>query len=80
METWRLQRSQAAARSSGGIAPQFSKCARCKLAYYCSKECQVVDWKSRHIKVCKKAAGQRASTANVGRMLQMMSERDELRG
>ena len=54
---------------------KFSKCARCKLPYYCSKECQVADWKSRHNKMCKKAAEQRASTAKVGRLLQMMSER-----
>jgi hypothetical protein len=28
------------------------KCQRCKVTYYCSKECQVADWKS-HKKVCK---------------------------
>jgi hypothetical protein len=28
------------------------KCQRCKVAYYCSKECQVGDWKS-HKKECK---------------------------
>jgi hypothetical protein len=28
------------------------KCQRCKVAYYCSKECQVADWKS-HKKECK---------------------------
>jgi hypothetical protein len=31
------------------------KCQRCKIAYYCSKECQVADWKS-HKKVCKALA------------------------
>jgi hypothetical protein len=33
------------------------KCNRCKLAYYCSKECQVTDWKS-HKKTCE-AVGSR---------------------
>jgi hypothetical protein len=28
------------------------KCQRCKLAYYCNKECQVADWK-RHKETCK---------------------------
>jgi SET domain-containing protein len=28
------------------------KCQRCKIAYYCSKECQVADWK-RHKRPCK---------------------------
>jgi hypothetical protein len=28
------------------------KCQRCKAAYYCSKECQVADWKN-HKKRCK---------------------------
>jgi len=31
---------------------QFSTCTRCKWASYCSKECQVGDWK-RHKKECK---------------------------
>jgi len=30
----------------------MSKCARCKLAMYCSRECQVADWK-RHKKQCQ---------------------------
>jgi hypothetical protein len=27
-------------------------CVRCKACYYCSKDCQVSDWKARHKKVC----------------------------
>jgi hypothetical protein len=30
-----------------------TRCARCKIVHYCSKECQVRDWKLRHRKVCK---------------------------
>lgn len=32
----------------------FSHCARCKKVHYCSKECQVADWKKGHRDVCKK--------------------------
>jgi hypothetical protein len=31
---------------------KLMKCQRCKVAYYCSKECQVADWKSHKI-MCK---------------------------
>jgi hypothetical protein len=34
---------------------KFMKCQRCKLAYYCSKECQVANWK-RHKKMCNEIA------------------------
>ena len=29
-------------------------CSRCKLAYYCSKECQVSAWKNGHKQACRK--------------------------
>ena len=32
---------------------KMKKCSQCKNAYYCSRECQVKDWK-KHKKVCKK--------------------------
>jgi len=28
-------------------------CARCKKVYYCSRNCQKLDWKSIHTHVCK---------------------------
>jgi hypothetical protein len=38
------------AETLGGA--KLMKCQRCKLTYYCSKECQVANWKS-HKKMCK---------------------------
>ena len=39
--------------------PQFSRCSACKMAVYCSRECQEFDWKARHKKVCKHVAKER---------------------
>ena len=30
----------------------FKPCARCRVAVYCSKECQATDWKAGHKKRC----------------------------
>lgn len=38
---------------------QFSRCSKCKVAIYCSRNCQKSDWKVRHKQVCKEAAKQR---------------------
>jgi hypothetical protein len=35
------------------IDEKLKKCTRCKTMFYCSKECQVKDWK-KHKKICKK--------------------------
>lgn len=32
---------------------KMKKCTQCKCTYYCSKECQIQDWK-KHKKRCKK--------------------------
>lgn len=40
---------------SCGIKADLSRCASCKLAKYCSKECQTKAWKSGHKKLCKQA-------------------------
>jgi hypothetical protein len=40
------------------------KCKRCKLTYYCSKECQVADWK-RHKQTCEEEGSEgKASRSN----------------
>lgn len=33
---------------------EFSKCARCRMVVYCSKECQIENWEKDHKKECKK--------------------------
>jgi hypothetical protein len=32
---------------------ELKKCSQCKTAEYCSKECQVADWRAGHKKECK---------------------------
>ncbi|KAJ7659125.1 hypothetical protein DFH06DRAFT_1195093 [Mycena polygramma] len=32
---------------------EFKKCSGCCVYYYCSKECQMVDWRDGHQKLCK---------------------------
>ena len=36
--------------------PSFKRCSRCKKVTYCSKDCQIKDWKSGHSKICSKAS------------------------
>ena len=44
---------------------QFSRCSKCKLAVYCSRECQAHDWKARHKKVCKDVVKEREQLTRV---------------
>ena len=53
---------------------KFSSCGNCHLAPYCSRECQISDWKARHKKICNQAAEQREQTKKVGKMMQMLSD------
>jgi hypothetical protein len=34
---------------------EFKSCARCRLKYYCSRKCQVKDWKNGHKEKCKES-------------------------
>jgi len=36
----------------GAPTIRYKRCARCRLAYYCSSECQVADWKKSHRSTC----------------------------
>lgn len=42
-----------ACQSPQGLALKHKICSGCKVVYYCSVECQRVDWKSGHREVCK---------------------------
>ena len=33
-------------------SPTFKRCSKCKIATYCSKECQIRHWKNGHSKIC----------------------------
>jgi hypothetical protein len=37
-------------------APNGKKCTKCKSRHYCSKACQLVDWKRGHSKACRQLA------------------------
>ncbi|CAD6444676.1 25b47abe-3111-4d47-b8a6-6496d51a7e3f [Sclerotinia trifoliorum] len=44
----------------------LKNCARCKATWYCSAQCQKVDWRSRHKKWCKepqKLSAEQTSTS-----------------
>ena len=53
--------------------PSFARCARCKLAHYCCKECQVKDWKDRHKQVCKEGADFRNQVKETSKFLEMFA-------
>ena len=40
-------------KNEGCYKSRHHKCANCKLALYCCKDCQVKDWSARHQRVCK---------------------------
>lgn len=54
--------------------PRFANCSKCKVAIYCSRDCQVEDWYARHRKVCKQAAKRREMTVKAGKMMQGLSD------
>merc|ERR1711933_610028 len=49
-KTKRLCLNCGASRAANGDS--LSQCSRCKCAYYCSRDCQVKDWKE-HKNLCK---------------------------
>jgi len=61
-------------RTEAHDQPRFSSCSKCKVAIYCSRECQAADWKARHKKVCKEAAKEREQITRMGKMMQGISD------
>ena len=56
------------------VERRFSKCSGCKQAHYCSRDCQVSDWKARHKKICKTASEGRDMMAKAGKIMQFFSD------
>ena len=59
------------------VDQQFARCAKCKLARYCSKECQTADWKGRHKQVCAKGQEQREKVLRASQALSMFAMKHE---
>ena len=57
LKCWNCDKGAAANSLAGGAsqasAAELKKCAACETARYCSKNCQIKDWKEGHKKVCK---------------------------
>jgi hypothetical protein len=43
---------KAGAAEDGGGSASLKECGRCRSVAYCSRECQVLDWKQRHKRLC----------------------------
>lgn len=43
----------ASCQAPEGLAMKHKQCSACKAVYYCSVECQRVDWKAGHKNRCK---------------------------
>jgi hypothetical protein len=43
----------------------LSVCAKCKVVQYCSRECQISDWKAGHKQVCKQAEEERGASVQL---------------
>lgn len=48
----------------------FKQCSKCKLANYCSRDCQGSDWTARHKEICKKADAKREMAAKAGSLIE----------
>ncbi|KAL7534338.1 hypothetical protein ACHAWF_004802 [Thalassiosira exigua] len=53
--------------------PGTKSCNRCKIVRYCSRDCQVVDWKAGHKKVCKKSVHTKAPSEEAVRVARAMA-------
>ena len=47
------------------------RCSRCRVVYYCSKECQFQDWHWRHKKDCKRYKSYRLDLLDSDGMLKV---------
>jgi len=56
------------------VDKMFAKCGSCSIPKYCSKECQLIDWKQRHKVVCKAAKKRYDETKKCGQLMQRLSD------
>ncbi|KAH8810100.1 hypothetical protein DL96DRAFT_553113 [Flagelloscypha sp. PMI_526] len=42
-------------RSEENVGERFKRCVQCKAVWYCSVECQKLDWKAEHRRICAPA-------------------------
>ncbi|KAI2512982.1 f-box protein [Fragilaria crotonensis] len=59
------------------LGSAFPQCSSCKLAAYCSKDCQIADWKIRHKVLCKKAKAEKDKTQRVSAFLEGFARQHE---
>ena len=57
-EEGELKKAARVCKNCGKEASKMQKCSRCRLVRYCSRDCQLADWKE-HKKSCKKAAARK---------------------
>ena len=65
-------RVDAACANCGEVNTKFL-CSGCNLVRYCSKDCQVADWKKKHKKLCVKDLFSVAQTGDVNKMSAVLS-------
>lgn len=49
VQAWKLNRGACSCEACRRIAVQMVRCGRCKLVYYCGRECQKRDWKQHKV-------------------------------
>ena len=52
---------------------ELLRCSKCKISYYCSRDCQIDDWKARHSKICKAAQKRHKMTEQAANAINMFS-------
>jgi hypothetical protein len=52
----------------------FKKCSKCGVSWYCSQQCQALDWAARHKFVCNEAAESRKNLQTMGAFFQKISD------
>ena len=65
----KLKAASSGCRHCSATGVKLRLCLECKAVSYCSKECQVADWKSRHKRECKGLAPRSTEAPNAAQSL-----------